>query len=95
MPGLTSRLMRAMVLFDEVVEVLALPQFTGIWHDLVCFQFPEGFGIGSVFIDGDDAREDGLRGSKRLLEKPFDRLSISCLTQKELERVSDGESTAR
>ena len=95
MPGLTRRLMRAMVLFDEVVEVLALPQFTGNWQDPLCFQFPEGFGIGGVFIDGDDAREDCLRGSKRLLEKPLYRLSISCLTQKKLERVSDGESTAR
>lgn len=27
-PGLTSRLMRAVVLFDQVVEVLALLQFT-------------------------------------------------------------------
>ena len=95
MPGLTSRLMRAMVLFDEVVEELALPQFTGNRHDPVCFQLPEGFGIGGVFIDCDDARDDCLRASERLLEKPLDRLSISCRTQKKLERVTDGESTAR
>ena len=37
-PSLTNRLMRAVILFDEVVEVLALPQFTRIWHDPFRFE---------------------------------------------------------
>jgi hypothetical protein len=36
--SLTSRLMRAMILLDEIVEVLALPQFVKVWHATFRFQ---------------------------------------------------------
>jgi hypothetical protein len=37
-PSLTSRLMRAMILFDEVIEIRALPQFTRVWHEPFRFE---------------------------------------------------------
>jgi hypothetical protein len=37
-PNLTKRLMRAMVLLDQVIKILALPQYTRIWHHPLRFQ---------------------------------------------------------
>jgi hypothetical protein len=38
-PGLTSRLMRAMVLFDKIIEVLALPELTRSGKIPCCLHF--------------------------------------------------------
>jgi hypothetical protein len=43
-PSLTSHLMRAMILLDDVVKILALPQFASAWHHSRRFQFLECFG---------------------------------------------------
>jgi hypothetical protein len=43
-PSFTSRLMLEMVLLDEVVEILPLPQFTGIWHGPSAFSSLNAFG---------------------------------------------------
>jgi hypothetical protein len=50
-----SRLMRAMILLDEVVEIFTLPQFASVWHQRLRFELFERFWIGGVFINGDDA----------------------------------------
>ena|ERR1700674_4639739 len=43
-PGLDQPFDEAMILLDEVIEVLPLPQFARAWHDPLRFQFPESFG---------------------------------------------------
>jgi hypothetical protein len=42
MPGLTSRLMRAVVLFNQVIEVFALPELTRSGKSSGGFQFTKG-----------------------------------------------------
>lgn len=54
-PALTSRLMRAMILFDEIVQVFYLPKFNQLGKDPTCFELGNGFGIGSVLIYVDHA----------------------------------------
>ncbi len=55
-PGFVNRLMRTMILFDQVVEVLPLSQFTRIGKIPCSLQFLYSFRVGCVFVDGDDAR---------------------------------------
>ena len=86
-PELDEPFDEAMILFDEVVEILALPQFTRIWHDPFRFQFVESFGIGRVFINGDHSRSAGMRRSKRFREKAFGCLCISCRTQEKIQSI--------
>ena len=74
-PNLTSRLMRAMILLGEVIEILPLPEFTRAWHDSFRFQFLESLWIGRVFIHGDDSRNVGMRRSKRFREEAFGRVT--------------------
>ncbi len=52
-PGLVSRLMRAVVLLDQVARVLDLPQFDRFWKDSNGFQIGNRSGVGGVFIDVD------------------------------------------
>jgi hypothetical protein len=73
-PSFTSRFMRAMVLLDEVVEILPMPQFTGIWHGPSAFSSLSRSWIGRVFINGDDSRSAGMRRSKRFSEEAFGRV---------------------
>ena len=82
-------------MFNDVVEILDLPQLTGFGNGSLFFQFLERFWIGGVFIDRDHTRGGGMRRSQRFREKALRRFGITCRTQEELERVSDGESTAR
>src|SRR5215472_7347835 len=58
----------AVILPDQVVEVLDLPQFTGWRNDPGCLEFRAGFGRGGVFIDPDDARVT-VCGALRTLQK--------------------------
>jgi len=75
-PKLYQPFQEAMILFDEVVEIFALSQFTRLWHDPFRFQLLESFGIGRVFINCDDVRSAGMRCSKRFREETFGCLSI-------------------
>ena len=84
-----------MILFDDVVGVLDLPQFTGVGNGSFRLQFLEGLWISGIFIDRDRTRGGGMRRSQRFREKALRRFGIACRTQEELERVPDGESTAR
>ena len=79
-----------MILFDDIVQVLDLPQFTPFWNGSFRLQFVEGLWIGGVFIDGDHARSGGMRRSQRFREEAFGRFRIACRTQEELERVALG-----
>ena len=45
-----------MILLDEIMEVLPLPQFAMVWQVPFRFQLLESFGIGRVFINRNDAR---------------------------------------
>src|SRR5260370_37221942 len=77
-----------MILFDEVVEVFALSQFTRLWHNPFRLQLLERFGIGRVFINCDDARSAGMRCSKRFREETFGSVSISGGTEQKFQGVS-------
>jgi hypothetical protein len=85
----------AVIWFDDGVEVLDLPQFAGVGNGSFRLQFVVGLWIGGIFIDSDHTRGGGMRRSERFREKALRRLCIACRTQEELERVADGESTAR
>jgi hypothetical protein len=55
-PGLTRRLMRAMVLFNQIIQVFDLPEFNPCRKSSTGLEIGNGFGIRSVFIHIDDAR---------------------------------------
>ena len=86
---------KPVIVFDHVVEVLDLPQFTGVGKSPLFFQPLEGFWIDCIFIDSDHARRHGVRRGKRFREEAFGRLRITSWTQEELERVSLGICCAR
>jgi hypothetical protein len=58
-PWLDEPFHEAMVLLDQVVEVLTLPQFTMVWLDPFRSQFLKSFGIGRVFINRNERRDRG------------------------------------
>ncbi len=87
-PSLTNRMMRAMVLLDLVVKILALPQFTRIWHHPLRFQLLESFRIGGVFIHGDDSRSAAMWRSKRFREEAFSRFRIALGAQEKFQGVT-------
>jgi hypothetical protein len=77
-----------MILLDEVVEIVTLPQFTSVWQNPLRFELLECLWIGWAFINGDDARSVGMRRSKRFREEAFGCLSISCGTEEKFQSVS-------
>jgi hypothetical protein len=79
-----------MVLFNQIVEVFHLPQFTAFGNDARYFEFIECFGIGSVFVDVDHTWFIGMRGSERFEQEAGGCLCISGWAEKEIERVSLG-----
>jgi hypothetical protein len=70
-PQLDEPFHEAVILLDEIVEVLALPQFTSVWHDPFRFQLLERFRIGRVCINRDDARSAAMWRSQRFCEETF------------------------
>ena len=66
-----------MVLFDQVVAILTLPEFTRSGKIACCFHFLESFWIGCIFIDRDDARSHGVGSLKRFREKTLHGLGIA------------------
>ena len=80
--------MRAMILLDDVVKILALPQFASVWHHPLRFQFLECFWIGRIFINRNDARNAGMSRSKGFREEAFGCLSISGGTEQKFQGVS-------
>jgi hypothetical protein len=79
--------MRAMVLFNEIIEIFTLTQFASFWHQSLRFQLLEGFRIGRVFTHGDDARCAGMRRSKRFGEETFGCLRISGRTEQKFQGI--------
>jgi hypothetical protein len=64
-----------MILLDQIVEILPLPQFASIWYQPLGFQLLESFWIGPVFINGDDTRCTGMGRSKNFREETFGRVT--------------------
>jgi hypothetical protein len=75
MPGLTRRLIRSMVLFDQVVEIFALSELTRYGKSPFRFQFAEGFGIRRIFVNGDHAGSHGMASTQRFREKALRRVA--------------------
>src|SRR5258708_5825105 len=71
----------SMVLFDQVVEIFALSEFTRYGKNPCCLQFLDGFGVRCIFIDGDDARCHGVGSPERFREKALGRLGITSSAQ--------------
>src|SRR5438128_10512761 len=55
-PGLTNRLMRAMVLLDQIVEIFDLPQLHAFRKYPGGFELSNRFGRGRVLVDSDHTR---------------------------------------
>jgi hypothetical protein len=54
-PGLDQPFDEAVILLDQVVQVFDLSQFDRLGKDSSCFEVYNGFGIGRILIDIDDA----------------------------------------
>lgn len=87
-PGFTRRLMRAMILFDQIMEILTLPQFASDWKSPCFFQFAEGFGRRGVLVDRNHAGSDSVTRIERFGEERFGRLRISFGAEKKLRGIS-------
>src|SRR6266536_2452393 len=87
-PELDEPFHEAMILLDQVVEVLPLPQFTRIWQDPFRFQLLESFRISYVFINRDDARSANMRRSQRFREEGFSSFRIAPRAQEKFQGVS-------
>src|SRR5690242_3555861 len=79
-----------MILFDEVVEILDLPQFTARWNCVRCFEFLQRLGIGGIFVDRDHAWSRDVGGPQGFQEEALGCLCIACRTQEKLEGGSLG-----
>jgi hypothetical protein len=75
-PWLCQPFDEAMILFDQVVEILDLSQFTVCGNESYCFEFIECLGIGRVFVDIDDPWRARMRGSKRFHKEALGCFSI-------------------
>jgi len=69
-PRLRQPFDEAMVLFNEVIEILHLPQFTPFGEASSRFQFRERFGIGCVFVHVDHAWFVRMRGGECFVLAP-------------------------
>ncbi len=78
----------AVILFDDVVQVLDLPQFTRFWNDALGFELTDGLGIGRIFIDRDHTRGGGMRRSQRFREEAFGRFGITGGTEQKFQGVA-------
>jgi hypothetical protein len=76
-----------MILFNQIVQVFTLPQFTRLWKMPFHFQLVVGFWICSVLVDRYGAGNHRVAGIERFQEKPFGRLRISFWAEKELQGV--------
>jgi hypothetical protein len=65
------------ILFDQIVEIRALPQCTRSGKVTGCLPFLDGLWVGCVFVDGDDTRSHRMGGSQRFREKAFRSLGVA------------------
>jgi hypothetical protein len=78
----------AVILFDDVVEILDLPQFTGVGNGSLCFQLTDGLGIGRICIDRDHTRGGAMRRSERFREAGFGCFGIAGGTEPKFQGVA-------
>jgi hypothetical protein len=77
-----------MVLFNEIIEILHLPELTAFGNEPCCFEFVERFGIRSIFVDVDHAWLNGMRCGEGFHKEALGSVPISGWTEKEIERLS-------
>jgi hypothetical protein len=77
-----------MVLFDQIIEILDLPQFTRFSNASCHLEIMQRFGIRSVCVPVDHPWLRGMRGSKGFHKEAFGSFTISGRAQQEVERVS-------
>ncbi|GHO81333.1 hypothetical protein KSD_91040 [Ktedonobacter sp. SOSP1-85] len=68
---------KTVVLFNQVVEVFALPKFARLGDASFCLKFLESFGLRRVFVKGDDTRSHCMGGSERFREKALRSLGVT------------------
>ena len=66
-----------MILFGDIVEIVALPPFRLFWSCALLLEFGNGGRIRRIFIAVNDARGDGMVGVQRFGQKPLSGLGIS------------------
>jgi hypothetical protein len=87
-PRFDQPLDEAVVLFNQIIEILDLSEFTLVGDESCLFQFRECFGIGSVFVHVDHARFAAMRSSERLEKEAFGGFAISGRAEEKLQGVS-------
>ncbi len=77
-----------MILFNEIVEVLHLSQFTAFRKVSCCLEFLERFGVRCVFVHIDDAWLARMGSCKRFEQERFGSCRVSGRAKKEIEGVA-------
>jgi hypothetical protein len=87
-PSFRQPFEKAVILLDQIIEILDLPQFASLWDMSFCFEFGKRFWVGSIYVDVDHPGFAGKRDRKRCEKEALGGLSISRRTQEKLERVA-------
>jgi hypothetical protein len=82
-PCFEASFTEAMILVNDVVEIVDLPQFTEVGNGSLRLQFVEGLERGRIFVDSDHPRGGGVRRSQRFCEAAF-----ACASRVELRKNS-------
>jgi hypothetical protein len=75
------------ILLDQIVEVVDLPQFHVFREVSFCLEFIEGFGGGRVFVHVDHSWFATMRGGESFEQELLGRLRIPCRTEEEIKRL--------
>lgn len=78
----------AVILFNEIIEIFHLAQFTAFGNESCFFEFSERFRVRGVFVHVDDTRLAGMSGSERFEKEALGGFRVSCRAEKEIKRVS-------
>jgi hypothetical protein len=75
-----------MILFDHIIQVLALPKKIGFWKCAVALEGIEGMRIRCVLVHGDHARKRCMARVQHLPEKLFGCVCVTGGAQHEVQR---------
>jgi hypothetical protein len=79
---------KLLVLFDEGIEVLHLPELTGISTKPCHLKLVEGFWIRSVCVHVDDPRPCPMRGGEGFSKEVLGSFSVSGRAEEKFQRVA-------
>jgi hypothetical protein len=89
-PRIHAAFHKPVVLFYNVIQVLALSELTILRERLFLLKALEGGWIGGVLVDGDYSRDERMCGLEHLTEEALSRLRIARGTQHEVQHGTRG-----